>query len=198
MLTAICAGADFYQATVVVKNVCCNQRCTFFRSTGYPAYLAGKQSIHSMQLQAGLLLKSTDALNGSVFENTVIYLTEQNTNGAIGFVVNKLFDRPLHALEEFKHSPYFPLYDGGPVDREHLFFLHRRPDLIEEGIATGNGIYSGGNFSQAIRHINNHRLTVKDIRIFIGYCGWDAGELEAEIEEGSWTFAEESPEIVFS
>jgi putative transcriptional regulator len=139
-----------------------------------------------MLIQTGALVKSTAALNNTLFENVTILITEYNTSGALGFVINKPFGRSLNELEEFKHSPYFPLYNGGPVDQEHLFFIHQRPDLIEEGVAVGNGIYSGGNFKQAVTAINNRSLTPKDIKIVVGYCGWDAGELEAEIAEGSW------------
>ena len=139
-----------------------------------------------MYLHPGLFIKSTEALNGTVFEKATIFITEYNVYGAMGFVINKTFGRSLHELEEFKHSPYFPLYNGGPVDGEHLFFVHQRPDLIEAGTAIGNGVYVGGNFSQAVTAINNGSLTTNDIKIFVGYCGWDAGELEAEIVEGSW------------
>lgn len=139
-----------------------------------------------MKPQTGKLLKATAALIGTNFENAVILITDYNDNGATGFVINKVFARILNELEEFKHSPAFPLYEGGPVDTEHLFFIHRRPDIVEEGKAIGDGIYFGGNFKQAITAINNKSLTVSDIKIFVGYCGWNAGELEAEIAEGSW------------
>jgi putative transcriptional regulator len=139
-----------------------------------------------MKLKAGILLKSTESLNGSFFEGVTILITEYNDNGAMGFVISQCFDRQLNELVEFKHSPGFPLYDGGPVDKEHLFFIHRRPDIIEDSIEIGNGICSGGNFKQAVRAINENRISTEDIKIFIGYCGWNKGELEAEIEEGSW------------
>jgi putative transcriptional regulator len=143
-----------------------------------------------MKLQSGMLLKATTALNGTNFENSVILITEYNEKGATGFVINKPFARTLNELEEFKQSPDFPLYDGGPVDTVHLFFIHRRPDLVEDGKAIGDGFYYGGNFKQAVKAINNKSLTPTDIKIFIGYCGWDAGELEAEIAEGSWEAAD--------
>jgi putative transcriptional regulator len=44
----------------------------------------------------------------------------------------------------------------------------------------------GGNMEQVIEAINNASATQAEIQLFIGYCGWDAGELEAEIEDGSW------------
>jgi putative transcriptional regulator len=151
-----------------------------------------------MKLQAGLCLKSTAALaDDPTFSNTTILITEYNANGALGFVLNRPFGRSLHELEEFKQSPYFPLYEGGPVDQEHLYFVHQRPDIIEEGTSIGKGIYYGGNFSQAVRQINNKSLTTNYIKIFVGYCGWDAGELEAEIEEGSWVLIDETVDNIF-
>ena len=77
--------------------------------------------------------------------------------------------------------------DGGPVDREHLFVLHKRPDIIDGGIKISNGLYWGGNINQVIEAINTRGANKQEIQLFIGYCGWDLGELEAEVEEGSWT-----------
>jgi putative transcriptional regulator len=150
-----------------------------------------------MQLAAGLFLHSTAAPGDPVFAGATIYLTEYNKGGAVGFVVNKPFGRYLHELEEFRHSRPFPLYNGGPVDPEHLFFLHRRPELIAEGAPVAAGVYSGGNFRQALNGINNGSLSDADIKLFVGYCGWDAGELEAEIAEGSWEVRSGEIELVF-
>jgi putative AlgH/UPF0301 family transcriptional regulator len=84
-------------------------------------------------LRAGLYIKSTAALIGSFFEHTTILLVEHNEEGSLGFVTNKSFEKSLHELIEFTHSKPFPLMDGGPVEREHLFVLHKRPDLIDGG-----------------------------------------------------------------
>lgn len=137
-------------------------------------------------MQAGTFLKSTALLDDTFFEDTVILITEHNEKGAMGFVINRLFPRKFNELEEFKHSAPFPLHEGGPVDQEHLFFLHRRPDLITGGDPVTGDTCVGGNFKEAIRLINNKTLTEKDIHLLIGYCGWNHQELEAEIAEGSW------------
>lgn len=139
-----------------------------------------------VHMNTGTIIKSTDLLKDTIFEDTTILITEHNEKGAMGFVINKRFHRKLNELEGFKHSISFPLYDGGPVDHEHLFFIHQRPDLIKDGTPVSNNIYVGGDFKTAVRLINNHTLTEKDIKIFIGYCGWDKNELEEEIAEGSW------------
>jgi putative transcriptional regulator len=76
--------------------------------------------------------------------------------------------------------------DGGPVDKDHLFVLHKRPDLITGGEQMHSGFYLGGNMKDVVDAINNNGVHELEIQLFIGYCGWDEGELAAEIEEGSW------------
>jgi putative transcriptional regulator len=137
-------------------------------------------------LKAGIYIKSTAALIGSFFENTIILIVEHNKDGSIGFVTNKSFGKSLHDLIEFNHSKPFPLMDGGPVDRDHLFVLHMRPDIIDGGKEIPNGLYFGGNMEQVVDAINTKAAGKEEIQIFIGYCGWDKEELEAELEEGSW------------
>jgi len=137
-------------------------------------------------IKAGILIKSTDELMGSFFEQTTILIVKHNVQESLGFVTNKPFGKSLHELIEFNHSKPFQLMNGGPVDREHLFVLHKRPDLIEGGEQLFDGFYLGGNMEQVIEAINTESITKDELQIFIGYCGWDKGELEAEIEEGSW------------
>ena len=137
-------------------------------------------------IKAGIYIKSTEALNGTFFEHTTILIVKHNDEESLGFVTNIPFQKSLHELIEFNQSKPFPLMDGGPVNREHLFVLHKRPDLIDGGEQVTNDLYLGGNMEQVIEAINNGGFNNQEIQIFIGYCGWDAQELEAEIEEGSW------------
>ncbi len=139
-----------------------------------------------MELKAGLYIKSTTALNDSIFEHTTILIVEHNETGSVGFVTNKPLNKSLHELIEFSQSKPFPLMDGGPVDRDHLFVLHKRPDIIDGGKQITDELYIGGNMEQVIKAINTMNVNQEEIQLFVGYCGWDLGELEAEIEEGSW------------
>lgn len=138
-------------------------------------------------LKAGMKIKSTASLIGSFFEHTTILIVEHDETGTIGFVTNKPLEKSLHELIEFNHAKPFPLMDGGPVDRGHLFVLHKRPDLIDGGKQVPNGLYLGGNMDQVIQAINTGGSNPQEIQLFIGYCGWDEGALEAELEEGSWS-----------
>lgn len=137
-------------------------------------------------MNAGLFIKSTTLLDGTYFENAVIFITEYNEKGALGFVVNRPFPRNINELVEFRDSIPFPLLEGGPVDHEHLYFVHRHPDIITGGEQVAEHIYQGGDFKAAMKSLNAGTMTDKDVKIFIGYCGWDDGELDAEIAEGSW------------
>lgn len=150
-----------------------------------------------MDIQAGKILISTDAMDDLNFKKSIILIARHDGDGTIGFVINKAFGRNLNELEEFKESPPFPLHDGGPVDKEHLFFIHRRDALISNGSLISNNIFFGGEFSQAVSEIKNGNLNTADIKIFVGYCGWDSNELESEILEGSWKITGENHHTVF-
>lgn len=137
-----------------------------------------------MQLQ-GKILIATAALDGSWFQKAVIFITEHNEKGAVGFVTNKPYPRKLNELEEFKHAVSIDLYSGGPVHAEHIYFLHKKPKLLQ-GLEINPGVYYGGDFKKVVELLSNGKLSAGEVKVFIGYCGWDAGELESEIEEGSW------------
>jgi putative transcriptional regulator len=147
-------------------------------------------------MKAGTFLKARD--EGNDFDQAIIFITEWNHRGATGFVVNKPFHRSLNELEEFKDMHPFPLYVGGPVMPEKLYLAHRSPQFIQGGIPIASEIYLGGDFKQALALIHKGELTSRDIKLFIGYCGWDSGQLEEEIKEGSWQIIEEPLSGVFS
>lgn len=148
-------------------------------------------------LKAGSILISAPSLEDPYFDKVVIYITEHNEKGALGFVMNQVFERKFNELTEFRTSKPFLLYEGGPVDREKLYFIHRIPGNISEGTPVADGVYMGGNFKQAVQYLNTASDAARNLRLFIGYSGWDANELEAEIEEGSWLPVQASVTTLF-
>ena len=146
---------------------------------------------------AGKILISSSSMDDAYFNKSVLFITEHNEQGAMAFVINKIFERPLNQLLEFSKSPAFALYNGGPVDTAHLFFIHRSNGLIPGGTKIIGDIYFGGDFKQAIKLLNNKTITASAIKIFVGYCGWDTLELEAELAEGSWNSIDADGDIVF-
>ncbi len=60
------------------------------------------------------------------------------------------------------------------------------PDLIPNSIEISSGIYWGGDFESAKELINGGLIKKGNIRFFLGYSGWNAHQLEEELEESSW------------
>lgn len=141
-------------------------------------------------LSPGIFIKATEDLQNTYFESAIIFITTVDETGAIGFIVNQPFPRKFNELVEFASSPSIQLFEGGPMEHEKLFILHQREDLIQKSEKISATIYYGGNFKQAVTLMNSGILKEKDFKLFIGYCGWDKDELEAEIKEGSWTIIE--------
>lgn len=151
-----------------------------------------------MQNLKGSFLVSTPALNDTFFERSVIFITEHNNEGAYGFILNHPFPRKLNELLEFKHAAAIDLYNGGPVANEQLFFLHSSDINIPGGKSINDNIYQGGDFRKAVELLSNGKLSLAEIKIFIGYCGWNSNELESEIAEGSWKILPASTETIFN
>ena len=150
-----------------------------------------------MHIVPGTILISAPSLDDPNFIKAVILVTEYNQQGAIGFVLNEPFNRKLNELVEFQQSKSFDLYNGGPMEKEKLFVLHRRPAMIEQSDLVADGVYTGGDFKLVLAYINQHAHAEKDIKLLLGYCGWDAGQLEEEIEEGSWLIVQVPLSFVF-
>jgi putative transcriptional regulator len=151
-----------------------------------------------MQVQNGTVIRSTILLDETNFEQTVIVISEHNENGSIGYVFNQLFPRKFNELTEFSSSIPVPLYSGGPVQTDQLYFMHCRPDLVPGGTPIAGNVFMGGDFKKAVQLLNNGKLSINEVRLFIGYCGWDSGELEEELAEGSWELTGASAELVFT
>lgn len=151
-----------------------------------------------MQIKPGNIIISTNSLDDTNFEKVVIVITEHNGKGTIGYVINQLFPRTFNELEEFKHSIPVPLYAGGPVQTDMLYFMHHRPDLIPDGEHVAANVHMNGDFKKAVALINTGTLSINDVRMFIGYCGWDVNELQGEIEEGSWLVTNATVDIMFN
>jgi putative transcriptional regulator len=165
----------------------------------YKLCLIWPHNLRSTMLpDTGTILISSPTLKDDFFNKAVLLITQYNKQGAMGFVINQPYSRPLNQLQAFTHLPPVTLYHGGPVDNEHLFMLHRQPALIQNSQPVTPELWMGGLLEQAAPFISNSRLGNKDIKLLIGYCGWDAGELEAEIEEGSWLIVNAHTDIIFT
>lgn len=140
--------------------------------------------------QKGHLLIAEPSIFGDVsFNRSVVLLAEHNDEGSIGFILNKPLEFKLNELVPKIIEP-FTVYNGGPVEQDNLYFIHKVPELIENSIEISNGIYWGGNFESTMKLINEGKLKESQIRFFLGYSGWEIFQLEKELMNNSWVITE--------
>ncbi len=132
-----------------------------------------------------LLFAEPSIIGDSSFNRSVILLADYNAEGSIGFILNKPLEYTLMDLVPNTNSK-FKVYNGGPVEQDNLYFIHKVPDLIPESIEISLGIYWGGDFDSALSLINMGKITASDIRFFLGYSGWEPEQLEKELLTNSW------------
>lgn len=124
-------------------------------------------------------------------------LTELVESNVVGFILNRPLEFTIQDLLPEINSQ-FKIYEGGPVEQDNLYFVHRVPDLIPDSIAVSNGIYWGGNFSSLKKLLQNNILEATEIRFFLGYSGWGEQQLLEEIETDSWFVTENDFQNIFS
>jgi len=134
----------------------------------------------------GMLLVAEPSIIGDAsFNRSVVLLADHSETGSIGFILNKVLDFTLKDLIP-ELNKGFKIYNGGPVEQDNLYFIHKIPDLIPESIEISNGIYWGGNFEAVKELILKGLISDKQIRFFLGYSGWDAEQLQEELISNSW------------
>lgn len=135
-------------------------------------------------LQSGVLLISDPSLRDGIFTKSVILLAEHSKEGAFGLILNQPTRKTVgHYLkdEEFASLARIPVFVGGPVAKEHLTFSAIWKDSNGE-----LGYQVRISAQQAAEWMQKPGVLV---RAFLGYSGWDAGQLEAEMENHSWVSA---------
>jgi putative transcriptional regulator len=140
----------------------------------------------SLKPTRGVLLVAEPSIIGDVsFNRSVVLLAEYNESGSVGFILNK----PLnYRLKDFLPdvNSNLRVYNGGPVEQDNLYFIHKIPELIPESVEISNGVYWGGDFSAITELLKNKTIKEDQIRFFLGYSGWDSEQLEQELEMNSW------------
>ncbi|NKI26878.1 YqgE/AlgH family protein [Arenibacter sp. 6A1] len=138
----------------------------------------------------GTLLIAEPTLYGDVsFNRSIVLLAEHGEEGSIGFILNKPLDYTINDLVKEIDIP-FKVYNGGPVEQDNLYFIHKVPHLIENSIEISDGIFWGGDFGSIVDLINQNIIGEDDIRFFLGYSGWSSLQLNEELSSKSWIVVE--------
>ena len=151
-----------------------------------------------MKLNKGkLLIAEPSILNDSSFNRAIVLLTEHSSKNSVGFILNRQLQYTVKDLIPELNCD-FPIYQGGPVEQDNLYFVHRVPNLIPDSIEVENGIFWGGNFDSLRSLLNEELISNSDIRFFLGYSGWSKNQLEDEMRQNSWFVSENDFDNIFS
>lgn len=140
---------------------------------------------------AGSLLVASPRLLDPNFFRTVVLVVEHNDDGALGIVLNRPTDEPVAAhLPNWasEESAEEVIYVGGPVQTDVAIALGQ----TELGEPTGLNGLSMVDVSYPLLASGTR------VRIYAGYSGWSAGQLEAELATGSWYLVAAHPDDPFA
>lgn len=139
-------------------------------------------------LAAGMLLVATPALVDPNFVDTVVLLLDVDEDGALGVVLNR--PSPVTVAEvlgQWGGAVAEPdvLFHGGPVgtDAALALALLRDPADVPVGFRAVHGSLGIVDLDTPAELLDG---SLAGLRIFAGYAGWAPGQLEAEVDEGSW------------
>ena len=150
------------------------------------------------QPSKGILLVSEPFLSDPNFKRSVVLLAEHNAEGSIGFILNRPITFRLNEIVDDFLDFDAPVYLGGPVQQDSLHFIHRIPELAEQGDEIAPGVFWGGNFTRLKHMVLTGGINPDDIRFFIGYSGWGPNQLEQEMEQKAWIISHTRPGFAFT
>lgn len=139
----------------------------------------------------GKVLISEPFLCDQTFGRSVILLVDHTHDGTMGLVMNKPLPLFLNdVLKELNYPESIPIYKGGPISTDTLFYLHTL-EGVAGALPIAKGFYLNGDF-EAIKEYIVHGNPIKGkIRFFLGYSGWEYEQLCQEIQENTWLVGKE-------
>lgn len=155
---------------------------------------------HNEHYGKGYFLIANPVFPDPNFSRTVVLLCNHDDQGSFGLVINR--PAPITAKEIFEEMrvsdcPTGKIFIGGPVSPSQVFYLCRSKVTLPELEAICDGIYMGLSWEL----LDNLMMRVEDpdknIRFYMGYSGWGAGQLAGEMTRLSWLTCEAQSKFVF-
>jgi putative transcriptional regulator len=148
------------------------------------------QTENTLLPQKGRILISEPFLMDNYFKRSIVLITEHNEEGTVGFVLNKPISMKVNEIMT-KFPPIESVVSlGGPVQTNTLHYLHTLGDIIPGSAKVIDHIYWGGEFDVVKRLLESGSLNNENIRFFLGYSGWQANQLDDELNDNAWVVAE--------
>jgi putative transcriptional regulator len=149
----------------------------------------------------GLLLVASPTLADPNFWRSVVFILAHDEEGSLGVVINRPSLTPVgEVVPSWGDLASYPsvLFSGGPVQPNAAICIGRvsRPEAAEAaGFAPLVGPLGTVDLHEEPVDVP---VPLAGVRIFSGYAGWGAGQLQAEIEAGSWYVLESRHDDVLS
>lgn len=152
---------------------------------------------------ANKLLIAMPDQGGGFFEKSVILMLEHNAQGAMGLTLTHASDMDMHALLDNLDMPLHnpqrdlsqPVMVGGPVQPDRGFILHHGKSRWENTARMSEDLSLTVSLD-FLKGIADDRV-LEEYEVYLGYAGWGAGQLEQELRNNQWLFAEADPELIF-
>lgn len=145
----------------------------------------------------GQLLLDGGQLRGSFFQRTVVLICQHDAEGAFGLVLNRgtgsqAGEVIVGDLPEVLKN--LPLYVGGPVQPTALSYLHTDAFLPDANVMPNLSL---GHSLDDLIELGESFSPTRKIKVFAGYAGWSAGQLEDEIRRQAWLIHPATLDLVF-
>jgi putative transcriptional regulator len=157
------------------------------------------QSRKPEDLGVGKLLVMRRQSPDPSFAESVVLLVRYAEDGTVGLMINRQTALPAsEVLRELKGSSNYsqPLYAGGPVQVELIQALLQSPAGPHDGTHLFGNIYLVSKKTDLEKALAAGKGS-KDLRVYMGYCGWSRGQLENELKLGGWYIFNGSEGLVF-
>lgn len=139
----------------------------------------------------GSLLIAEPFLKEDHFNHAVILLLDYaKDDTSMGLVINKPTGYTLGQLIEGFDCD-IPVYCGGPVGEDRLFYIHSLGDIIKGSVEVAPGLWIGGDFDDIKQYVGDGYPTDGLLRFFLGYSGWQPNQLDEELGNDVWAIANE-------
>lgn len=145
----------------------------------------------------GMMLVAKPELQAPYGE-TVLVVMPLGDQRHVGFILNRPLEEKMANLfpdNQPAQKVIDPVRFGGPVMTDTIFALAQAPDD-----PTGSSLPMFGDV-KVVTHADaiNHIIATRpnEARYFVGFVGWQPGELEAEVAKGFWFVMDPRPELVF-
>jgi putative transcriptional regulator len=148
--------------------------------------------------EKGKILISEPFLPDTFFNRSIVYLADHTPQGSVGFILNKKIDLKISSAITGFEGWDEDLNVGGPVAPDTLHYLHNLGNLIPKSVPVKDNIFWGGDIDFIRELIKTNKIRKSQIRFFLGYSGWSAGQLERELKENSWVIAKVKSDIIMN